>query len=47
MEYRLVNSIADLYKLTPFQLVDLDRMGEKLAQKLIQAIQESKKTTFC
>ncbi|MTF38458.1 NAD-dependent DNA ligase LigA [Cyanobacterium aponinum] len=46
MEYRLVNSIADLYKLTPFQLVDLDRMGEKLAQKLIQAIQESKKQPF-
>ncbi len=46
MEYRLVKSIADLYRLTPFQISDLERMGEKSAQKLIDAINNSKNQPF-
>lgn len=46
MEYRLVKSIADLYKLTPFQISGLERMGEKSAQKLIEAINNSKNKPF-
>lgn len=46
MEYKLVKSIADIYKLKSFQIADLDRMGEKSAQKLITAIEESKKQPF-
>jgi DNA ligase (NAD+) len=46
MEYKLVKSIADVYKLKPFQIADLERMGEKSAEKLITAIEESKKQPF-
>lgn len=46
MECRLVKSIADLYRLTAFQISDLERMGEKSAQKLIDAINNSKKQPF-
>jgi len=46
MEYRLVKSIADLYRLTPFQISDLDRMVEKSALKLIDAINNSKNQPF-
>lgn len=46
MDYKLVKSIADVYKLKPFQIADLERMGEKSAQKLIMAIEESKKQPF-
>lgn len=38
----LVHSVADLYKLTEEQLCGLERMGKKSAQKLVQAIRESK-----
>ena len=37
----LVTSIADLYSLTVEQLVSLERMGQKSAQKLIDAISAS------
>ncbi|UKO99963.1 NAD-dependent DNA ligase LigA [Nostoc sp. UHCC 0870] len=38
----LVHSVADLYNLTAEQLCVLERMGQKSAEKLIQAIAQSK-----
>src|SRR5262249_39980084 len=38
----LVKSVADLYRLTEEQLVDLERMGKKSAQNLLQGIAKSK-----
>lgn len=46
LEYKLVKSIADLYRLQDFEIADLERMGEKSAQKLITAIEDSKKQPF-
>lgn len=46
MEYKLVKSIADIYKLQSFQIADLERMGNKSAEKLITAIEDSKKQSF-
>ena len=42
----LIKDVADLYQLTVDQLVDLERMGEKSAENLINAIAKSKKTTL-
>lgn len=42
----LVTSVADLYDLKLEDLSSLERMGEKSATNLIQAIQKSKNTTF-
>ncbi len=41
-----VHTPADLYKLTLEQLTDLERMGEKSAAKLLEALNGSKKTTL-
>ena len=38
----VVHSVADLYDLTPEQLASLERMGKKLAEKLVDAIANSK-----
>ena len=38
----LVNEFADLYELSESQLVELERMGEKSARNLIEAIESSK-----
>ncbi len=38
----LVHSVADIYELTTQKLQTLDRMGHKLAEKLIEAIAQSK-----
>jgi DNA ligase (NAD+) len=38
----LVHSVADLYDLTAEQLLTLERMGKKLAEKLVGAIAQSK-----
>ena len=38
----LVTGVADLYELTVEQLMQLDRMGEKLATKIVDAISTSK-----
>lgn len=38
----VVHSVADLYDLTAQQLGNLERMGKKLAEKLVDAIRESK-----
>ncbi|MBE9223977.1 NAD-dependent DNA ligase LigA [Phormidium sp. LEGE 05292] len=42
VEKNLVHSVADLYDLTPEKLMTLDRMGQKSATKLIDAINQSK-----
>jgi DNA ligase (NAD+) len=42
----LVKTPADLYRLTVEQLVELERLGEKSAQKLIAAVERSKETTY-
>ena len=46
IEKELVTTPADLYRLSPESLEVLDRMGAKSAQNVIQAIMQSKKTTF-
>jgi DNA ligase (NAD+) len=38
----LVRSLPDLYRLQKDQLIDLERMGEKSAQRLLDGIEESK-----
>ena len=45
---RMVETVADLYKLKDKNqaLVDLERMGEKSAQNLIDQIEKSKRTTL-
>ena len=40
--YKLIATVADLYKLTEEQLVTMERMGKKSAQNLLKAIEESK-----
>ncbi len=46
LKENLIKSVADLYDLIPSQLSELNRMGEKSAQKLVDAIQKSKITTL-
>lgn len=46
IENNLVASVADLYSLTVEQVASLERMGTKSAQKLVDAIAESKKQTY-
>ncbi|NET86926.1 MAG: NAD-dependent DNA ligase LigA [Kamptonema sp. SIO1D9] len=46
VEANLVNSVADLYDLTVEQIASLERMGTKSAQKLVNAIAESKKQPY-
>jgi DNA ligase (NAD+) len=42
LERGLLHTVADLYDLTVEQLVTVDRMGQKSAEKLVQAIADSK-----
>jgi DNA ligase (NAD+) len=42
----LVETPADLYRLTAGQLAELERLGEKSAQKLVSAVEKSKETTY-
>lgn len=42
----LIKSVADLYDLKVFQLVNLERFAEKSAENLINAIDKSKSTTL-
>jgi DNA ligase (NAD+) len=42
----MVKTPADLYELTAEQLAELERVGEKSAQKLIAAVEKSKDTTY-
>jgi DNA ligase (NAD+) len=46
VEQGLVKSPADLYTLTVEQLSELERMGEKSAANLVQAIDKSRETTL-
>jgi DNA ligase (NAD+) len=46
VERGLVRDPADLYALTPAQLSGLERMGEKSAQNLLDALGRSKSTTL-
>lgn len=46
IEKELVHDVADLYELTREQLVGLERMGEKSAQNLLDAIAASRETTL-
>ncbi len=40
---KLIQNVSDLYQLETDQIKDLERMGEKSAQNLIDALEESKK----
>ena len=42
----IVKTPADLFRLTVDELADLERLGEKSAQKLIAAVEKSKETTY-
>ncbi|PUA26418.1 MAG: DNA ligase (NAD(+)) LigA [Cellvibrio sp. 79] len=42
----LVNTLADIYGLTREQLAGLDRMGEKSADNILLALENTKKTTL-
>jgi DNA ligase (NAD+) len=46
VEQDLVKTPADLYRLTAEQLADLERLGEKSAQKLVAAVEKSRETTY-
>jgi DNA ligase (NAD+) len=46
VDRRLIQDYADLYKLTLDDLLTLERMGTKLANNILTAIQNSKKTTL-
>jgi DNA ligase (NAD+) len=41
-----INTLPDLYRLRPEQLATLDRMAEKSAQNLVDALEKSKQTTL-
>jgi DNA ligase (NAD+) len=46
VDTHLVNTVADLYSLTLESLVNLERMAEKSAQNILDALNKSKKTTL-
>jgi len=46
VEQQLVNTPADLYRLSLSDLANLERMGEKSAHNLLAAIEKSKSTTM-
>lgn len=46
VDKKIISSVADIYLLTREQLENLERMGEKSAQNLLDEIEKSKLTTF-
>ncbi|MBC8345013.1 MAG: NAD-dependent DNA ligase LigA [Candidatus Marinimicrobia bacterium] len=46
VDKRLIRTVDDIFKLTYDDLVNLDRMAEKSALNILEAIQNSKQTTF-
>jgi DNA ligase (NAD+) len=46
IDRNLVKSIADLYDLSKEQLLELERMADKSAQNILDAIEHSKRTTL-
>ncbi|KMM35787.1 NAD-dependent DNA ligase LigA [Alkalihalobacillus macyae] len=43
---KLIHDVADIYKLTHEQLIELERMGEKSVTNLLEAIQTSKENSL-
>jgi DNA ligase (NAD+) len=46
LEKALIKTVADLYRLTVEDLAGLERMGQKSAQNLVDALEKSKHTTL-
>ena len=46
LNHKMISNIADIYHLTERQLMTLERMGEKSAENLIDAIEASKANTL-
>lgn len=46
VDKKLVKNVADLYQLNLGEISNLERMGEKSAQNLLDALEKSKNTTF-
>ncbi len=46
IDNNLLNSIADIYRLEINDLINLERMGQKSAENIINSINKSKKTTL-
>jgi DNA ligase (NAD+) len=46
LDKKLINTVADLYDLTVEAVSKLERMGEKSARNLVQALERSKQTTL-
>ena len=46
VERQLIKTVADLFTLTPVEVAELERMGQKSAQNLINALTAAKKTTL-
>lgn len=46
VDRKLIDSVADLFKLTVPQVAECERMGKKSAENLILALEKSKKTTL-
>ena len=47
IENSLISSTADLYSLKPAQIENIEGLGKKSAQNLIESIEESKKKDLC
>ncbi len=45
-EHRLITNVADLYKLERDELLQLERMGEKSVDNLLEAIEKSKENSL-
>lgn len=46
MKEKLINRLGDLYRITPAQLVNIDRIGEGLADKLLRTVHKKKTMSF-
>lgn len=46
VDAELIHDVADLFSLTPAQIAGLERMGEKSAANLVDALEKSKSTTL-
>lgn len=46
VEAKIINTLPDLYRLGLVALANLDRMADKSAQNLLEALEKSKKTTL-
>lgn len=46
VDLNLIQDVSHLYHLTTDQLAELERMGEKSAENIIKALEQSKETTF-